>query len=31
VGIVSLDDVLRFLGREMYNLAEGIKHEVEVK
>ncbi len=31
VGIVSLDDLLRFLGREMYNLAEGIKHETEVK
>jgi CBS domain-containing protein len=31
VGIVSLDDLLRFLGREIYNLAEGIKHETEVK
>lgn len=31
VGIVSLDYLLRFLGREMYNLAEGIKHEMEVK
>lgn len=31
VGIVSLDDLLRFLGRELYNLAEGIKHETEVK
>jgi CBS domain-containing protein len=31
VGIVSLDDLLRFLGRELYNLAEGIKHEAEVK
>jgi CBS domain-containing protein len=31
VGIVSLDDLLRFLGREMYNLAEGIRHETEVK
>jgi CBS domain-containing protein len=31
VGIVSLDDLLRFLGRELYNLAEGIKHEMEVK
>jgi CBS domain-containing protein len=31
VGIVSLDDLLRFLGRELYNLAEGIKHEIEVK
>jgi len=31
VGIVTLDDLLRFLGRELYNLAEGIKHETEVK
>jgi CBS domain-containing protein len=31
VGMVSLDDLLRFLGRELYNLAEGIKHEMEVK
>jgi len=31
VGIVSLDDLLRFLGRELYNLAEGIRHETEVK
>jgi CBS domain-containing protein len=31
VGIVTLDDLLRFLGRELYNLAEGIKHEMEVK
>lgn len=31
VGIVSLDDLLRFLGREIHNLAEGIKHEMEVK
>ncbi|HLN30140.1 MAG TPA: CBS domain-containing protein [Gemmataceae bacterium] len=31
VGIVTLDDLLRFLGRELYNLAEGIKHEVEIK
>ncbi len=31
VGIVTLDDLLRFLGREFYNLAEGIKHEAEVK
>jgi hypothetical protein len=28
---VTLDDLLRFLGRELYNLAEGIKHEMEVK
>ncbi len=31
VGIVTLDDLLLFLGRELYNLAEGIKHEMEVK
>jgi CBS domain-containing protein len=31
VGIVSLDDLLRFLASELYNLAEGIKHEMEVK
>jgi hypothetical protein len=31
IGIITLDDVLRFLGRELYNLAEGIKHESEVK
>jgi len=31
VGIVTLDDLLRFLGRELYNLAEGIKHETEVR
>jgi CBS domain-containing protein len=31
VGIVTLDDLLRFLGRELYNLGEGIKHEMEVK
>jgi CBS domain-containing protein len=31
VGMISLDDLLRFLGRELYNLAEGIKREVEVK
>jgi CBS domain-containing protein len=30
-GIVSLDDLMRLLGRELYNLAEGIRHEVEVK
>ena len=29
--LLSLDDLLRFLGREMYNLAEGIRHETEVK
>jgi CBS domain-containing protein len=31
VGIVSLDDLFRFLGRELHNLAEGIKHETEIK
>lgn len=31
VGMVTLDDLLRFLGREMYNLVEGIEHEMEVK
>jgi CBS domain-containing protein len=31
VGIVTVDDLLRFLGRELYNLAEGIKQEMEVK
>jgi CBS domain-containing protein len=31
VGIVTLDDLLRLLGREQYELAEGIRHEVEVR
>jgi CBS domain-containing protein len=31
VGIVSMDDMMRLMGRELYNLAEGIKHETEVK
>jgi CBS domain-containing protein len=31
VGMVTLDDLLRFLGRELYNLAEGIKQEMEIK
>jgi CBS domain-containing protein len=31
VGIVTLDDLLRFLGRELYNITEGITHEMEVK
>jgi CBS-domain-containing membrane protein len=31
VGIVTLDDLLGVLGRELYNLTEGIRHEVEVK
>jgi CBS domain-containing protein len=30
VGVVSLDDVMGLLGRELYNLAEGIKRETEV-
>jgi CBS domain-containing protein len=31
VGIVTLDDLLCLMGRELYNLTEGIRHEVEVK
>lgn len=31
VGMVSLDDLLRYLGRELFNLAEGIKAEVAVR
>lgn len=31
VGMVTLDDLLRFLGREIHNLAEGIKQEMEVR
>jgi CBS domain-containing protein len=31
VGIVSLDDLMGLLGRELYNLAEGIRHETEVR
>lgn len=31
VGVVTLDDLLRFLGREVYNLTEGISTEMEVK
>jgi CBS domain-containing protein len=31
VGMVTLDDLLRFLGRELYNLAEGIKREMDVR
>jgi CBS domain-containing protein len=31
VGIVCLDDLLRHLARELYNLAEGIKHEMLVR
>jgi len=30
-GMVSLDDLLRCLAKELYNLAEGIKHETKVK
>lgn len=31
VGMVTLDDLLCFLGQELGNLAEGIKHEMAVK
>jgi CBS domain-containing protein len=31
VGMVSLDDLMRLLGRELYNLAEGVRHEVEAR
>jgi CBS domain-containing protein len=31
VGIVSMDDVLGYLGEELHNLSEGIKHEMQVK
>ncbi len=31
VGMVSMDDLLWFLGRELFNLAEGIKREMDVK
>ena len=31
VGLLSLDDLLRMLAKELYNLAEGIQHEMEVK
>jgi CBS domain-containing protein len=31
VGIVTMDDLVRFVGRELYNLTEGIKHEMVVK
>jgi CBS domain-containing protein len=31
VGMVTLDDLLRCLGRELCNLAEGIKHEREFR
>jgi hypothetical protein len=27
----TLDDLLGRLGRELFNLAEGIRHEVEVR
>jgi len=30
-GLVTLDDLLRLLGRELANLTEGIKPEMEVK
>jgi CBS domain-containing protein len=31
VGLVTLDDLLRVLSRELSNLAQGIKSEMEVK
>lgn len=31
VGMVSLDDILRCLGRELENLAEGVNHELVAK
>lgn len=31
IGLLSLDDLLRMLAKELYNLAEGIKHEMEVE
>jgi hypothetical protein len=31
VGIVTLDDLLRMLSRELTNLVEGIKPEFRVK
>lgn len=31
VGIVSMDDVLGYLGRELHNLSEGIQHEMQVR
>jgi len=31
VGIVTLDDLLHILGRELFNLAEGISREMAVK
>jgi signal-transduction protein with cAMP-binding, CBS, and nucleotidyltransferase domain len=29
VGVVSLDDLMSLLGRELHNLADGVRHEVE--
>jgi CBS domain-containing protein len=31
VGMVSMDDIVRFLGRELHNLVEGMQREMEVK
>lgn len=31
VGIVSLDDILRCLAREFYNLVQGMEHEMKVR
>lgn len=30
-GIVSIDDLIRLLGRELFNLSEGVRHEIETK
>jgi CBS domain-containing protein len=30
-GMISLDDLTRLLGRELFNLAEGVRHEMEIK
>jgi CBS domain-containing protein len=31
VGLVALDDLVQFLGRELHNLTEGIRSEMEVR
>jgi CBS domain-containing protein len=30
-GIVTFDDLIRLLGRELYNLSEGVRREIEAK
>lgn len=30
-GVVSIDDLIRLLGREMFNLSEGVRQEIEGK